>query len=373
MTGQFANEKLRAAIEAAQNAQPEPLTDQQKVAVAYHEAAHEVVENTSDLTNEEIDEKINEHLESVGITLHPEPVTSQRPVPQKIEFQIKGLDQKAVLVQLSRSMYSPYKLDKDASDEYGAGNVNKHLFTPKDCRVKKTIAAYGAVYTFVKDNTVPWSKGIDLLNIENYMDFTSGLRPLIAEAERLTDDLIIHWDEEVQKDMDRLDELARLNNKPSLANPDDYPSASELAGRFRLDIRYLPVPSVGDFRVPLLTDEDKESLERMVKEAGQNACAHVIRQMIEPMERALEKLKKPIGQDGSIFRDSLIDNLVETADRMNRINISDDPLIGQQIADLQQLVSQYAGRKDALRANPAFRATAAGEIDILMGKMKGLV
>ena len=73
---------------------------------------------------------------------------------------VKGLDEKAVLVQLKRRMYSPYKRDEAETNAYGAGNVNKHLFSGPNNRVKKAMSAYGEVYNFVKDNTVPWMTGL---------------------------------------------------------------------------------------------------------------------------------------------------------------------------------------------------------------------
>ena len=52
--------------------------------------------------------------------------------------KIKNLDEKAVLVQVNRRMYSPYLHDKEESIKFGAGNVTKHLFEGKDNIVKET-------------------------------------------------------------------------------------------------------------------------------------------------------------------------------------------------------------------------------------------
>ena len=91
------------------------------------------------------------------------------------------------------------------------------------------------------------------------------------------------------------------------------------------------------------------------------------------MQRAVEKLRVNIGDDGSIFRDSLIDNMVDVADRMNRVNLSDDPKITDAIRDLQSLVGTYANNKDMLRSTPSIREKAVTQIDDLMSKMQGLV
>ena len=95
--------------------------------------------------------------------------------------------------------------------------------------------------------------------------------------------------------------------------------------------------------------------------------------MIKPMEKAAEKLAIAVGQDGSVFRDGLVQNLVDTADRANRINLSDDPELQQRINDLSSLGSRLVHGKEMLRHSQTARTQAKDDIDALMTKMKGLV
>ena len=296
------------------------------------------------------------------------------PEPVKPTFKVKNLDEKAVLVQVKRRMYSPYKLDTEESKAYGAGNVNKHLFEGRNNRVKEAISKYTEVYTYVKDNTVPWTTGVELLNIDNYMEFTSGLRDLIDNADQAVNDLYVHWDNEVAADLKRLADIAYAKGKPNLANPTDYPDADEMRAKFSIEVRYMPVPTADGFDPRLgITDEDKATVQKQIDDATANASTHVLTQMIEPMQRAAAKLNVPIGTDGSVFRDSLIDNMVDVASRMAKVNISDDPVIAERIKDLQSLVGTYANHKDMLRSSQSVRDKAAMQIDDLMTKMKGLV
>jgi len=289
-------------------------------------------------------------------------------------IQIKGLDEKAVLVQLQRSMYSPYKRDEAESAAYGAGNVNKHLFEGRNNRVRQTISKFSEVRTFFNDNTVPWATGVRMLNIDHYFDFTSKLRKLIDDALAAADDLAVNWDHEVQADLRRLQAIAAAKGKPELANPDDYPSADEIRSRFGIDVRYMPVPTADGFDPRLgISDEDKASLQKQLEDAEDAAAKHVITEMIAPMKSAVEKLNVPIGADGAIFRDSLIDNIVEVADRMGRVNLSDDPSITDKIAELKSLATTYANNKDVLRSMPDVRKKAATQISDLMTQMAGLV
>lgn len=288
------------------------------------------------------------------------------------EIHVKGLDEKAVLVQLKRRMYSPNKLDEEATAEYGAGNVNKHLFEGRNNRVKEAMSKYTEVYTFVKDNTVPWSKGIDMLNILHYQEFTAGLRARIAAADQAVDDLVVNWDYEVQRDYARLQQIAMAKGRPSIANLTDYPTQSEVRERFGIEVRYLPVPTTGDFRVGI-SDEDKATLQKQLDDTEKNAAKHVLTSMLEPMRKAVEKLSVEIGKEGAVFRDSLIDNMVEVAERMTKVNISDDPRVQDSINDLRGLLGAYANNKDMLRQSPVVREKAVSQLDDLMSKMAGLV
>ena len=250
--------------------------------------------------------------------------------------------------------------------------MNKHLFQGTNNRVKIAISAYTAVYSYVKDNTVPWTTGVELLNIDHYMDFTTGLRRLIDAANDAVNDLVANWDHEVRADLQRLQDIAYAKGKTNLADPNDYPEADEVAARFGIEVRYMPVPTTGDFRVGI-SDEDKASLQQQLDDATANATRHVLTEMIEPMRRAVSKLTVKIGDDGSIFRDSLIDNLVDVSSRMARVNISDDPVVTEKIKDLQSLIGTYANNKDMLRNNQSVREKAATQIDGLMSQMAGLV
>ena len=297
------------------------------------------------------------------------PVTTTKP-----SISIKGLDEKAVLISVKRRMYSPYKLDQEESKKYGAGNVNKHLFEGRDNKVKDTISKFTDVYTYVKDNTVPWTTGVDMLNIDHYMDFTSGLRQLVDTANQAVNSLCVVWDDEVQKDLVRLAKIAVVRGKPNLADPSDYPNVDELRAKFGVDVRYMPVPTTGDFRVGI-SDEDKASPQQQLDDAETSATTHVLNSMITPMKRAIEKLSVPIGSNGSVFRDTLIDNIVDVAERMNKVNLSDDPAIQNKIDDLRSLVGQYANPmgKDMLRSSQTVREKAVNQIDSLVSQMAGLV
>jgi len=301
-----------------------------------------------------------------------EELPTEQPVRQLVE--IKPLNEKAILVTLKRGMYRPYISDVNATEEYGAGRVNKHLFDGRDNLVKQAVAKFTAVYTYVNDNTVPWAVGQRMLNMMNWSDFTSGLRELVDDAYASVDTLCNNWDTVWRNDLARIHQIGIAKGNPDLAKESDYPDVDDLRSRFSIDVQYSPIPKVDDFDPRFgMSEEEKSSLQRQLDDVQTSAANHVIEQMIKPLGEAVKKLSVPIGQDGSVFRDSLIDNMLEVADRMNRVCLSDDPLIRQPIAELNALASGLAGNKEVIRHSPNARTQAKNDIESLMGRMKGLV
>ena len=136
----------------------------------------------------------------------------------------------------------------------------------------------------------------------------------------------------------------------------------------------MPVPTADGFDPRLgMSTKTKASVQERVNDAEANGAKYCYQPMLEPMSDAVKKLQVNIGDKGSIFRDSLIDNMVEVADRMGRINISDDPVVTERIKDLRSLVGTYANNKDVLRNSQSVRTKAVSQIDNLVGQMAGLV
>lgn len=291
---------------------------------------------------------------------------------------IKDLSSRAVLVTLRRGTYRPYMRDTSETEHYGAGTVNKHLFEGKGNRVKAANAASGALYTYINQNTAPWmDTGTRVLNLDpksghKYDEFMREYRRLDQAAVDAQNDLFDHWKDEVDADYQRMFQIAQAKGKPSLASYSDYPDIDTLRSKYYQELRFMPVPSTGDFRVGI-SDEDKASLNRAIADAQSNATKHVIKQMLEPMTAAVEKLSVDIGEKGATFRDTLVTNMLDAAERMSKVNMSDDPVIAERIADLRSLVGTYANNIDVLRQSPAVRTKMKTQVEDLMKQMGGLV
>jgi DNA repair ATPase RecN len=290
------------------------------------------------------------------------------------KVKIKTLSEKAMLVTLKMSKMGTTKLDRDETDKFGGShNVYKSLFSSKDNRVKKARSAYDAVYNYIKENTVPWAKGVDMINSAQYTLLMHEVRKLIATADAAVADLKANWDQEVQADLAYRTACAAQSGKGHIVSIDDYPTVEELESKYSIDIQISPVPKPNDFdpRHPV-TEEDIASLQRQLDEAATQGGKHVIKQMLDPMEKAVANLSTPVA-DVKKFYSSIITNMVDVADRMRRANISDDVEIAKRISDLTSLSTKYAANPDILRNSQTARDAAVADISSLMGKMKGLV
>jgi hypothetical protein len=274
-----------------------------------------------------------------------------------------------MLVKLTRRMFSPYAYDEQATSivaqqtGINAGRFNKHLFKRSDSLVRKVNAKFTEAYTYHKQHTLPWENGVDLLRADLYLEYTSEMRKRIDACNAAVAQLETVWTTEVANDMAHLGPLAK---------PDDYPKS--IGGYYGIDVRFRPVPTAGDFRVSI-SDEDRASLERDIREAERNAATHVIQSLLEPMQAATKRLAEYKGDKGQRFHDSTIMNMLEVADRMAVVNLSDDPVVADKINALRTLVGQYASETgiEALKRSSTVRASAQQQIATLMNDMAGLV
>jgi hypothetical protein len=283
------------------------------------------------------------------------------------DIKIPSLAERAILVRLKRSMFQPYAYDsvqttkiEAESGVLKAGRFNKRLFL--DCyEVKDTNAAFNDVYKYVQRSTTPWlDDGVRMLPSAMYFDFTAGVRELIAVAKRKVDNLAPKWDTLVAQD------LARLKH---LGDPKDYPT--DIRARYDIGLKFLPVPTVNDFRVEI-SDDDRASLDSAIREAEEGITKYLVSELLQPIKKAAEKLAVPIGHDGSFFHDSLFNNITEMVERAKKLNIMDDPTVSALVTDIERNVGKYALAPDLVREDIGARNTAQSELEAIMSKMAGL-
>jgi len=290
--------------------------------------------------------------------------------------QVTPLNAKAMLVKLTVRRANLTKRDTFAEaviqQEMGDGSliVSSKLFRDTSNPVNQIMSRASLVYTTHKTNTIPYvDKGPRMLPNGYYMEYSKMMRDLISSVDELLNKHMPNYDTYVQ-----LDIATRQRNadptKPSRASVKDYPTAEEFREKMGFDLRFTPLPDSSHFLFDV-SDSDKQALSNAVKEAEQLARADNIKRMLEPLTHLVDKLNKPIGTEGAIFRDTAITNVVEGLEMARKLNIDDNQELNQVINHLSQSFTIYNQHKDVLRESPVVRMQAASKLDAIAKQMQG--
>ena len=274
-----------------------------------------------------------------------------------------NLNDRALLVQLSVSQWTARKFDKRATKSVAdafstlkeAGRYNKALL-PMNDKLNAVHQKTTLIRQKYYDNTLPWGiDGTQMLPTANYLNFTSDFRKEKGEWEWLVQDFIDHYDQ-LRQDAKRI--LGGLHNDA------DYPSASEIPKKFKIDMAVYPVPT-SDFRVSIGSDElarIQHDVERRVKDAEKMAMQEVWQRLFDRVKHMAEKLADP----KAIFRDSMVENARELCALLPKLNFTDNPELEQM---RQQVEASLLKHPEALRNDPDLRRDTAAEAKAIMDKM----
>ena len=280
-------------------------------------------------------------------------------------LQSTGLRMKALTVRLKRTMYVPAKQDKAATAVVAstmncskkAGKYTKALL--RGCKeLKDCQHAFQDVYKFVNENTLPWmDDGVRVLPNENYLDFTAELGRLKAKCEAAADRLEAVWDTAILADK------AYLGN---MFDPSDYPDAATMRAKWSVSVMYAPVPDSRDFRIDM--DEcDKKALDDAIAEVERGSTTYLLEQLLAPVSAMVEKLNVPIGQEGSIFRDTLVSNIHSICERAKKLNINHDNRVDEIVSEMEHAMKHVDA--SSLRESQVVRATTAKQMEKIQEKL----
>lgn len=276
------------------------------------------------------------------------------------------LSERALLVALNVSQWNGKKLDKretaDVVTRHGAvknaARVNKDLL-PNANSLQAIHKKTGDIRTFVYKRSAPWAEGMQIMQSAGYLNFMQEFRQLKFEWECLVDKFV--------QEYPSLKAQARYS-LGSLYNEDDYPAEDTMGDRFKLDVRFMPVPNAADWRVDLGDEQIndlKASVEAQVK-AGQDAA---MRAVFERIYDVASKAHARLADPKAIFRDSLVENAVELCDLLPTLNITGD----KRVDALRKVLASSLGKHNpvTLRKDLKVRKQTADAMKQVMDKMSG--
>jgi hypothetical protein len=277
---------------------------------------------------------------------------------------MSGLQERALLVQLSISQWSARKFDrkvtKEVADSHGvstaAGRYNKALL-PMSNLLDAVHKKATQIRTDYYQQTLPWGiDGTQVLPTANYVRFMSEFRRLRNDWELLVNKFV--------SDYPRLKEQAKISLGP-LFNDSDYPHPSEIRDKFRMDMAVFPMPT-SDFRVSISSDElsrIQQDVEERVTAAQSQAMQEVWQRLFNKVQHMAEKLADP----KAIFRDSMVENARELCELLPRLNFADDPKLEEMRQEVEVKLAKH--HPDSLRNDPILRRDTAEEARRIMAQM----
>lgn len=277
----------------------------------------------------------------------------------------------AMLVELNISVWTARKLDKRASEEVvsnknaakGVANVNKKLLgdcAELDAVQKFTANARNMHYAM----TLPWSdSGLRLLPTTQYFKYQQAITEVQAETERLVGEFMKAYTWEVTQAQVKLGDLF---------SRDDYPTEDSVRSKFRFKVNYIPLPEAGDFRVDI-GNETKNALAEQYSKYYESQLKVAMDDVWQRAFDALNKMSERLdygNETKKIFRDSLVDNLMDVVSIMEACNITKDPRMTQAQLDIERALRGVT--PDALREDTALRMETKRKVDDIIKSLPGL-
>jgi hypothetical protein len=289
--------------------------------------------------------------------------SNQAVVSRSTNFSVPSISSSAMLVELNISVWTGRKFDKGVSQEIDtqkqtttrAGNYSKRLFA--DEPIFDAIQKYaGNSRTYHYHATMPWSdSGLRLLTTTMFFDYQKEISGMEMEFNRLVEQFVNQYDKLVLQAQMKLG---------ALFNPDDYPHVDTVREKFRFSVKFAPVPEVGDWRVNVGNEAQemlKESYAEYYQANLEQAYADVWERTHEALKRMSEKLS---GEKKQIFRDTLVGNVQEMIDLLDKFNITGDPKMKQAKVKMESALSGIT--PDALREDDALRHDVKSKVDSLL-------
>jgi hypothetical protein len=278
----------------------------------------------------------------------------------------------AIVVTATIGKWTARKFDKKVTDETNAaqgasddaGRYNKRLAS-KEC-LDPFVKMEGEARKYLYKHTIPWGNNSQyLLNAASIMEFKQEMFKFQQKYMALVPALLDQWDD-ILKQAER-----DLNG---MFNPADYPTRTELEGKFVFKVNYEPVPTnhwaVG------LTQEEKDYLTKSMEREFETRQQEAVRSIWERIKEQLLHMKdrltatrqtKSGDEKPAKLYDSLFGNMKELVEVLPSINIMNDPSIQDACNELSVLLADSDKVRDNW-TNDSVRHQKAEEVADVLNK-----
>ena len=292
--------------------------------------------------------------------------------PTAVAETAPTLASSAMLVEVNISHWAGRKKDKRASADVtyanhadtGVASVNKKLLANSD--TLRAIQTHVTAARNIHSNmTMPWSNsGLRLLPTAQYFKYSQAMSQMQNEFDRLTQDFLTSYNDEV------IDVQLKLGD---LFSHDDYPTVETLDRKFAFRTNYMPLPNAGDFRVDIGNDalrEVQETYADFYTKQYNAAMNDVWTRLHKTLTNMSERLDYSSKEDKKIFRDSLVGNVHDMVELLRVCNVTGSHKMAQMADHLENAMSGVTA--DGLREDDTFRADTKRAVDAAIKSLPSL-
>ena len=279
------------------------------------------------------------------------------------------LSEKAILIRLSFGLPGESRQDPSLSAAVktehslgaSAGNWIKRLYPPDALRPTKQLDTQA--YQYHLSVTLPFDLGIRILPAALLVEHGDQMRDYAAKREKLAQEFTAKRDEWVEWGRKEHNGTFDITN---------YPSETDLAGKFYMKCEPLPVPDASHFEEGIrgLLGTDAAGVDLRIADAALEAQRDLLRRMIEPVRAIAAKLSEEPkeGRDTVIFRDTLVDNIKAIAKLAPALNLNGDAAIDAFTLEMKKLTAFPA---EDLRRSSTVKEQVKSGAQALLAKMEG--
>ncbi len=265
-----------------------------------------------------------------------------------------SINEKALLVKLSVSQWYNRALDRKVTDEI----AQRYEVTEQEDKYIKTLLPRVAVRniqraisdlrTFHYANTLPWQDdSVRILSSGNFFQYQQG----IAARRAKLDEVVAEFVSNYPKWLD----YARKTKK-GLFDETQYPTASGIGEHYKVNVTFLPFPNVADFRVDI-DGKELEQIKTQTAQALTEALNSANQSLIDRLYERVYLLYSALNDPEKIFRDNTVTSIMETADLVERLNVTSDTRVASAVAASRTALQDV--HPDMLRSSPSFRNEVA--------------
>ena len=298
--------------------------------------------------------------------------TFTAPAVDLSNFSISSLTGAGLIVNISLSVWTGRKLDKRVSEEVDqakstrtrAGNYHKNLLAGSG-KLEQITKIANACRAWFYSVTQPWGDNGDrLLAVSTLVEFKSRLTDYERQIGVAVNDFLGEYDTQV---------AAAAFQLGDLFNREDYPTRESIESKFAFRYSITPLPQAGDFRVDIGNDglrQLQQQYESILHERVTSANNHAWECLYDALSKMSERLSDDIDENGDvkrkIFRDSLIENAVDTCNRLKDFNITGDIRMDEMRRQLEDALRGINAQ--TLRDSDHLRQQTKAKVDAMLDK-----